>query len=226
MDAVQAMISSLYTNFVLRDFVGKVVPGGLVLFSMAILFARPGKIVEFVFGPSIARLLFLIGISWTLMFGLQKVADWIEPLEQLQGVTDSAKIWDEDLARSCTTPGCHYALDLSEFRRNACPDDKLAFERFEAIKEACRNLLLAAMISIFPIGYYFLGLAHKYRSSLAWKDMSNLSFIWNIIALAIFIIFAFISVYALYLTANDHALREIAVVRVVHDQPCPPTARR
>ena len=37
----------------------------------------------------------------------------------------------------CNKDHCVYVENLIQFRRSACPDDKLEYERFEATKEAC-----------------------------------------------------------------------------------------
>src|SRR5271165_379356 len=146
MEVAEALISSLYTNFILRDFVGKVVPGGLILFSMAILFSSPAKVVEFIKGSPIV-VVALVGVSWTLMLGLQGFADMLG----LQRALELTSIWT-NLWRPVDEST--YVVNLTQFRRSACPDDNLAYERFEVIYQACRNLLFAMIISIFPVAWY------------------------------------------------------------------------
>jgi hypothetical protein len=246
-DALQAIISSLYTNFLLRDFVGKVVPGGVVLFSMAILFAPPRKIFRFVVKLPVVGGIFLISVSWTLMLGLQEVvevADWNNLLLQRD---ESTYIWNKtEDGKSyttcsafplqcvysengkqvgpaiCTDAQCVYVENRMLFGRRACPDDKLEHERFEVIKEACRNLLIAVIISIIPIARY---LRPKYVSvfqrALPFASPQEL---WDLVQqrAVIFCVFAAISVCGLIRVTRTEAKHENYVLHVVSTtQPCP-----
>jgi hypothetical protein len=136
-EAVQAIISGLYTTFLLRDFFGKVVPGALILISMAMLFAPPSKIFDFIKTLPVVGVAILVGVSWTLMLGLEEAA-------YCTGILHYSDTPEE------------YLIRLTKFHRAACADDKLDYERFEVIKEASRNFLTAVIISIFPIAYYVL----------------------------------------------------------------------
>lgn len=201
--AVQAIITGLYTTFLLRDVIGKVVPGGLIIISMATLFARPSKIVEFIKELPVVAVVVLVGVSWTLMLGLQEIAYWTGFLHNF-------------------TPE-EYVTILTNFHRNACPDDKLEYERFEVIKEASANLLIAVCISITPIVYYVVrkygcdrsvdksacGTAHV-QPVPRWR-LCSFVFVWGFCAV-VFVSFTAISGIGLFHTARLHERREKAML--------------
>ena len=142
MEAAQAIISSLYTNFLLRDFAGKIVPGGIVLLSTATLFWRPSQIAKFVEKAPIVVIVFLVGISWTLMFGLQSVAERVGLWRYFPDGNPDKFI--------------HNQIKIARFLRIACAEEKFQYERFVAIKEACGNLFFACLVTFIPLSYYFL----------------------------------------------------------------------
>lgn len=245
MEALQAIISSLYTTFILRDFVGKVIPGGLVLFSVATFFARPSRIVKFIVESRVVVLVFLVSVSWTLMLGLQGVPDSTGIWNKLglEVVPDSTGIWKKlglevdpdstgiqhypdttsdgksDIMCGGSQLQCEYVEVIRRFYRNACPDDKLMYERFEVIKEACRNLLMAVIISIFPIGYYGYYVRGYFGYYMRRKCVSSLKEQWPRTVIFVFIIA--ITGPGLFLTARQHADRERDVLQlVVSAKPC------
>jgi hypothetical protein len=77
MEALEAVFKELYTSFLLRDFAGKIVPGCFILASYMTLFEAPREILRVMAGRISLVMIFLVaGFSWTMVLGLQSLAEW------------------------------------------------------------------------------------------------------------------------------------------------------
>jgi hypothetical protein len=139
------LIQGLYTNFVLRDLAGKIVPGSLLAFSFATLFYPPRDIFNAV-SRKIPWHLLLVGFGflWGVVLGLQSLAESV-PIN-IFGYFPSITIVTKDQA-----PDFNFQVAtkvMQAFLAQPNVEDKLQYERFVVIKEATGNLFIAMLISV------------------------------------------------------------------------------
>lgn len=135
-DGIGALIDSLYTRLVLRDFVGKVVPGALALLCLGERFPLARDFITSQQLPWFALIGFGVGISWITALALQSLGEALRLIRYWPSNLDSVQQ--------------RYELRL-RFLRVANPDEKQQAERFSLILEASAissmSLLVAAATS-------------------------------------------------------------------------------
>jgi hypothetical protein len=138
---MEAVVTGLYTEFLLRDFAGKVVPGLFFAFSVLCLFYTPKDIMSCI--SQILAIIFCL--AWTFPLGMQNLAESIH----LWNIHLWQYFPDADIGAQILVPASENRSEtfiqdqirIVEFQRMACPDEKNQYERFVVIKEACGNLL-------------------------------------------------------------------------------------
>jgi hypothetical protein len=139
------LIQGLYTNFVLRDLAGKIVPGSFLAFSFATLFYPPKEIFNAV-SRKIPWHLLLVGFGflWGMVLGLQSLAESMP--YGIFGYFPDITIATKDHA-----PDFNFQVAtklMQAFLAQPSVEDKLQYERFVVIKEATGNLFIAMLISV------------------------------------------------------------------------------
>jgi hypothetical protein len=156
MEMWQAVFRNFYTGFLLRDFVGKIIPGLFFLFSVCTIYYEPKKLFQFVTKDlPVYTIIFLAGFSWTITLGTQSLADGLgiwhyfpeDPKEASQP-TVKIPFWRNLLGRGDDSAFDKDTLDVDEFQSKATEDEEQQYERFVVIKEACGNLFISILFSI------------------------------------------------------------------------------
>jgi hypothetical protein len=156
MELWQAVFRNFYTGFLLRDFVGKIVPGVLLLFSICTMYYDPKKLFHYLTKdlPTFT-IIFLAGFAWTITLGTQSLADglriWRYFPEEPQAAsigTPQLGFWKNLLTRGDDSSFDKDTLQIDEFQTKASEDEMQQYERFVVIKEACGNLFISGLLSI------------------------------------------------------------------------------
>ena len=71
---MENLINGLYTQFVLRDFLGRVVPGAVLLLLVSLAFAEPADIKTELKDLNSASIAFIAGVAWIAATGLHRCA--------------------------------------------------------------------------------------------------------------------------------------------------------
>lgn len=71
MNELAAFFNAFYSQFVLRDFMAKMVPGGVVLLSCCLALSGPQTIIGFAEQAPLWPWIFVAGISWLVGIGIQ-----------------------------------------------------------------------------------------------------------------------------------------------------------
>ena len=80
MDALECVAKELYTNFVLRDFLGNIVPGAFLLFSFCAMFLPPSELLKLISGKiSVVLISILGGIAWIASLALHVFTGFFWP---------------------------------------------------------------------------------------------------------------------------------------------------
>jgi hypothetical protein len=147
-DEMNKLVDNVYRQFILRDFLGKIVPGSVFLASVLLLFLSPERLVIASNDLSTWVWLLLLGISWACAFAIQSFGERIGLIRYWAGLSDEEAY-----------------CKMVEFNKTASASDKQIFERFVVIKEACGNLAvsLSASIMILIVG----GLARASTAALS-----------------------------------------------------------
>jgi len=146
MEHLQTVVQDLYTNFVLRDLAGKIVPGALLAFSLSLLISKPLETLKLLNGKiSTVATVVGAGILWVTVLGLQSIAESMGLLAYFPAVGD--KSGEAAFAEATQL--------MQQFLANATPADKLQYERFVVIKEATGNLKFALLLSA-PFWIYYI----------------------------------------------------------------------
>jgi hypothetical protein len=158
---VHVVVQELYTNFVLRDIAGKIVPGAFLAFSLTTLFYPPRQILELLTQRVPWHALLLAGgLLWVVVLGLQNLVERIP----------YAFAYFPDV--STATGGNEKAVNfqiatkvMQTFLATADPADKLQYERFVVIKEATGNLFFALLLAAPLWAHYGWVVGSKKRQS-------------------------------------------------------------
>ena len=164
MEAWALIFRNLYTGFLLRDFAGKIVPGLLLIFSIASLFKKPADLYEEAKAEvPVFFVLLLAAFAWILTLGTQSLAEglgifrYFPVFSQTQNSATvpkpSTTAKSAGFMSNLFSPGPDATfdkdtLDVDEFQAKASEDEKQQYERFVVIKEACGNLFVAAILCI------------------------------------------------------------------------------
>ena len=157
MEAVAGIFKDLYTNFLLRDFAGKIVPGSFLFFSIAILFSSPTDVARTISGRlSFLSVAICAGLAWTVVLGLQRVAEFVSTWSYFPSSAGN----EMDVQSTIIEP----------FLRIACPDERVQYERYVVIKEATGNLFNVAIIAV-PAWLIWL--------ASIWRDKQARLMVWG-----------------------------------------------
>jgi hypothetical protein len=216
------LIQGLYTNFVLRDLAGKIVPGSLLAFSFATLFYPPKDIFNAI-SRKIPWHLLLIGFGflWGMVLGLQSLAESV-PIP-IFGYFPNITITTIDQA-----PDFNFQVAtkvMQSFLAQANVEDKLQYERFVVIKEATGNLFIALVISV-PFWLHSGWIWWRQRKSLiiAAGDKKALKFRrWHdgIAAAALAVVYAAL-LFGLHRMHQQHIVRQFCLAAMRLEVPTVP----
>src|SRR5262245_2713096 len=137
------MIDALYTRLVLRDFLGKVVPASLVVYSAYFAFVSetpPSLRIRALGEAPVVLWGALAAWGWLAGFAIQALG------EKFKLIRYYPKRIDDEQFRK----------DLVEFGHIATDGEKQAHERYVVIKEACGNAYVSIFLAIIIVA---IGLA-------------------------------------------------------------------
>jgi hypothetical protein len=143
MESLAAIFKDLYTNFLLRDFAGKIVPGSFFFLSLAVMFVSPVAVCKTISGRvSLLSIALCGGLAWTVVLGLQSVAEYVSAWHYFPTTAGS----EMDVQTQIIEP----------FLRVACPDERMQYERYVVIKEATGNLFNVGLLAAPALALWFL----------------------------------------------------------------------
>lgn len=143
-----------YTRFILRDLVGKVVPGFLFFGVIASTIAGVPATYAHLQNAHLPEMLFMVGLSWVSTLSIQAMFDAIGLFRYFPG----------DFRTS--------TKDVVRFMRIATPDEKAQYERFVVIKEGCGNNANALLLGllfwlVLNLARIATGAKHQFRQALS-----------------------------------------------------------
>lgn len=151
MEGLPQLFSDLYNKFLLRDFVGKIVPGGVLLFSLASMYCRPVRVALYLKRASVVQVAFVTGFIWILTLGMQSLSEYGGLWSYFPQISQGAAPEDqycEKLVDKSEVEFCKRAMRVAIFMRGASESEQIQYERYVAIKEACGNLFAALILSL------------------------------------------------------------------------------
>jgi len=132
-NSIEGIISSLYTNYLLRDVAAKIIPGSLTLLTLPLYRHGLRGIQEIVANFGFAEWIFSIGAAWILSYSIQTIGELTHLLRQWPAVLDD---FDE-----------RYEF-RALFGTHASDRERRLVERYVVIKESCGIGYLAIWVSI------------------------------------------------------------------------------
>lgn len=194
------IFEALYTNFILRDFVAKVIPAFVViaafLHAISAFLVLPIEVVDM----NVIQLLLLLGVAWPIGFGIQFFGNRVGLTEELPTKTEI-----DDLDANYKIQG--------NFNDVAQPVEMRTKERAGVIKEASGNLLAA-----LQVGALFLILGEAFRALVGSQKEELLSYIWaHGIVYTISIIFWLFLTYSLKVCHMELVIRETQYMKSIID---------
>lgn len=169
MESLPALFSDLYHKFLLRDFAGKIVPGSILLFSLAAMFLGPRETLAKLAKAPTVVLVVLAGFVWTVTLGIQSLSESLGIWAYFPTQTEGAIATEQDFAKS--------TMRIVEFQWCATDVEKVQYERFVVIKEACGNLFVQVLLSA-PCWLLFA--TQPYMKSL-WASRLNRILAWGVL---------------------------------------------
>jgi hypothetical protein len=154
MEGLHQLFLDLYQRFLLRDFAGKIIPGAVLLFSVCSMFLEPRDLMIRLSKTRWPLLALLGGLAWTITLGTQSIADFVGAWAYFPGGNSEAQFQE-------------HTIRVEQFLATATDGQKLQYERFVVIKEACGNLFVAGVLSVVPWIYFCL---NRFSGSfVSWK---------------------------------------------------------
>src|SRR5262245_6159433 len=150
-EAARALIDALYTRLVLRDLIGKVVPGAIALFAIGERFSNGLALFSSLRLPSAALTAFVIGASWLTALALQSLGEMLHVI----------RYWPAHLNKAAQ----RYELRI-RFLQLATQDEKQQAERFSILMEA------SALSAMSLAAVTLVGISHVVTpgSGSAWRS--------------------------------------------------------
>lgn len=139
MNGWQTVFDSFYTRFVLRDFFGKIVPGGILIFAIAVSATSTSSVVAYLASMSFFAWVAIFGVSWLIAFAIQSFGE--KPLPGRCSFS-FIRYYPKSLEQQQ-----FYDMYI-RFHQNALPNEMQQVERLVVIKEACGNGYVAIAISL------------------------------------------------------------------------------
>jgi hypothetical protein len=206
-EAWTVVFRNLYTGFLLRDFAGKIVPGMLLLFSIASMYRAPRQMIaDLKKETPIFAILLVAGFAWTITLGTQSLAEGLRiwhyfpqgngnPSAHFSVKDLFAPAVDQDFDRS--------TLEVDQFQRKATEDEKQQYERFVVIKEACGNMFVAGLLSLpaWHLGLWIRRHREKPRQMTAEHKKA-----FRTLVFAIYVFFAFVGLHRMH---SQHVYNQI-----------------
>lgn len=177
-NGVQAVIDALYRDFLLRDLFAKIVPGSIVLLTMAEGTGMDlASTVEFL-GPDLAAVVVFAGTAWLTGFGIQGLGELtglIQHHPKSKGKDhDENPGPGEEQGENYDDSTVRYGVRI-QFKQVASRAETRRVERYAIIKEAAGNGGTAVLLACSMIGFRWLiqglveGLANGARPPLPWE---------------------------------------------------------
>jgi hypothetical protein len=209
-EAWAVIFRNLYTGFVLRDCAGKIVPGVLLLFSIAIMFRQPRDVLAgFKKDVPLFAVLLIAGFAWTVTLGTQSLAECFGIWRYFPQGMSGATHLPQNAWKNLFVPGPDQTFDadtllVDEFQAHATEDEEQQYERFVVIKEACGNLFVAGLLSI-PTWILRLALNWKWKVHAPAKLTGRLHSSRQVLVV-IYVIFVFVGLHRMH---AQHVYRQM-----------------
>lgn len=158
-NSLTSLFDSFYTRFVMRDILAKVIPGSILLvFISATILSLP-KVISSINSMSFGLCIVGGGAAWLVGFIVQSFGEMFKLIRYFPKKIS----WDDEIE------------NILAFLEVASYDEKLQFERFVVIKEACGNGYVALLVSfLFSIfikvleSLFTLSFTHSLLSTNSW----------------------------------------------------------
>ena len=136
---------SIYDKLVLRDLVGKVVPGSILILAAGVSVYSPAELNGLIKSVHWSLLIVGGGAAWLMGFALQYTGEKCKLLRTHPGGSRSSR---ENFFES-----------WSKFQVTATAHEKIHAERLNVIKEACGNGAVAFLVGsvMVPVGHCIRG---------------------------------------------------------------------
>lgn len=133
MNDIVTIFDAFYSKFVLRDFLAKIVPGLILLASIAISLAPSiSFIITYVVSMSFWCWIAIFGMAWIASFAVQSFAEKYGFIRYYPEELDETRYYNEQITFS----------EISSIL------EKQIVERFKVIKEACGNSYVTLSIAL------------------------------------------------------------------------------
>ena len=138
MGDLSKLVDGLYSQFVLRDFAAKILPGSLVLFTGAASIAGPDEVWTLLQEARTLTWLVLMGWAWIVAIALQAVFD---------GTLWAGRADGKILVYRPKDAESEWADTNAEFDRSATPEQQRRHERLVVVKEVAGNVAVAVAVA-------------------------------------------------------------------------------
>ena len=163
-----ALFDAFYYHFLLRDFMGKIIPGITFIFAISIIVTDYFLIQEanssvlyvtnYLLNLSFWTWIILLVVSWIIGLGIQSIAEFLRLIRYYP------KYKDEEKENILTESEWHKMY--VHFQNNATKNERKEFERMVVIKEACGNMYVSLGFSliIILISHYLVMIIENFNT--------------------------------------------------------------
>lgn len=147
---MHSLIGDFYERLLMRDILGKIIPGMCVLIAVVIASLGLDRGIAQVKEVTLPLIFFGIGMSWIIAFALQYIGEKVKLLKQCPKEKSNQDQTQEAYEKKTVDKKRdEFYLKLEKFHEKCNPWQKLHAERLLVIKEACGNGGIALIIAGF-----------------------------------------------------------------------------
>lgn len=143
--ATEGLVDAIYSRFLLRDMVGKVVPGSILLFAIIGSFLEKNDVLQLVGKTGFFAALVLISMAWVMAFSIQAFG------ERLGLIRYFPKIPKDEISNGCVIDDKarfkRYYQKIILFNKHATSLERMERERLLVIRESCGNTYVSLIFS-------------------------------------------------------------------------------
>ena len=151
--AAENIVDAIYSRFLLRDMVGKVVPGSILLLTIIGSYLEKDDVFKLLEKIGFFAALMLFSLAWVTAFSIQSFGEHLGLIRYFPKKGEE-NAGDDRFNR--------YYQKIILFNKNATPLERMERERLLVIRESCGNTYVALVFSFI---IYVLSYAVSSRSS-------------------------------------------------------------
>jgi len=172
--ATEGLVDAIYSRFLLRDMVGKVVPGSILLFAIIGSYLEKSDVKHVIQHTGFFAALVLFSLAWVTAFSIQSFGEYFNLIRYFPKKTKIDEKPDESNINIDKNPDKYqddkirfkrYYQKIILFNKHATPLERMERERLLVIRESCGNTYVSLIFS-FIVYISAYGVKNKFSTDI------------------------------------------------------------